>query len=123
MQTENFARKPRGNGHNEAFIDNFSRRFWLLESERLRERAMRRTGLKDFGNPPVEPALSALVNSLETEADLHPLGRFLMWGHLEEILETRLRLTEAWKEKALASTPIQQPIFITGMPRSGSTFL
>jgi insertion element IS1 protein InsB len=29
---------------------------------------MRRTGLEDFGDPPIEPALSILVNSLELEA-------------------------------------------------------
>jgi len=125
METENFAQQPRGDGRKEALMDNFSRRFWLLDGDQLRERAQRRTGLKDFGNPPVEPALSTLVNSLEAEANLHPLGRFLMCGHLLEILETRLRLAEAWrgKEKALASSTVRRPIFITGMPRSGSTFL
>lgn len=125
METENFAQKPRGDGRKGALRDNISRRFWLLEGNLLRERAQHRTGLHDFGDPQVEPALSKLVNSLETEADLHPLGRFLMWGHLLEILETRLRLTQAWrgKETMLASSPIRRPIFITGMPRSGSTFL
>ena len=105
--------------------DTVSRRLWSLESEALCARARRRTGLEDFGDPPLEPALATLVNSLEEEADLHSLGRFLMWGHLLEILETRLRLTQAWKGQlqALAASPIQRPVFITGMPRSGSTFL
>src|SRR5262245_53332679 len=105
--------------------DAVSRRLWPLDSETLCARARRRTGLEDFGDPPIQPALSTLVNSLEREADLHPVGRFLMRGHLLEILETRLRLTQAWKGQleALAASPIQRPIFITGMPRSGSTFL
>jgi hypothetical protein len=65
------------------------------------------------------------VNSLEVEADLHPLGRFLMRLHLLDLLETRLRLTQAWSEQleAMAASLIQRPIVITGMPRSGSTFL
>jgi Sulfotransferase family len=81
--------------------------------------------LKDLGDPPVEPALSILVNSLEHQADLHPLGRFLMRIHLLELLETRLRLVGLWtrRSEALAVSPVQRPIFITGMPRSGSTFL
>ena len=76
--------------------DRLSRRLWLLQSEALLTEARRRTGLEDFGNPPIEPALSILVKSLELEADLHQLGRFLMRVHLRELLETRLRLTHAW---------------------------
>jgi Sulfotransferase family len=81
--------------------------------------------LTDFGDPPIETALSTLVNSLELEADLHPLGRFLMWFHLRSLLKTRLRLTQAWREhmEAMDTSLIKRPVFITGMPRSGSTFL
>jgi Sulfotransferase family len=102
-----------------------SRRLWLLESDSLCAEARRRTRLEDFGDPPIEPALTILVNSLETEADLHPHGRLLMRVHLQELLETRLRLTQAWN--GLSEIPevsvIERPVFITGIPRSGSTFL
>ena len=105
--------------------DGLSRRLWPLESEALCAMARRRTGLVDFGDPPIEPALSTLVNSLELEADLHPLGRFLIRAHLCGLLETRLRLIQAWsgQSKTLDASLIRRPIFITGMPRSGSTFL
>jgi hypothetical protein len=107
-----------------ALADGLSRRLWLLESEELLAAAMRRTGLEDFGELPIEPVLSILVNSLEREANLHPLGRFLMRIHLCQLLKTRLRLVQIWSEQLEASTsPIQQPIFISGLPRSGSTFL
>ena len=102
-----------------------SRQLWLLESDSLCAEARRRTRLVDFGDPPIDPALTVLVNSLETEADLHPRGRFLMRVHLRELLETRLRLTLAWSGLSQVSeaSVIQRPIFITGIPRSGSTFL
>ena len=105
--------------------DDLSRRCWFLESSGLRAEAERRTRLHDFGEPSVEPALSILANSLEEEAELHPLGRFLMRTHLRGLLETRLRLAEFWRgtPESLRSGPIERPIFITGMPRSGSTFL
>src|SRR5258708_26777879 len=108
-----------------ALSDGLSRRLWSLQSEELCAEAKRRTGLEDFGDPPIEPALSILVDSLELQADLHPLGRFLMRVDLRELLETRLRLVQAWSERSQArlGSPIQRPIFITGMPRSGSTFL
>jgi hypothetical protein len=100
-------------------------RFWALEADALCARARLRTGLEDFGDPPLEPALSTLLNSLQQEADLHPLGRFLIYTHLLEILETRLRLADAWRSQPETLTPsrIERPIFITGLPRSGSTFL
>jgi hypothetical protein len=81
--------------------------------------------LEDFGEPSIEPALSILADSLEKEADLHLLGRFLIRVHLRTILETRLRLTDFWREKGeiLKTVPIERPVFIVGMPRSGSTFL
>jgi len=96
-----------------------------LNEERLCEQAQKRARLEDFGDPPVKPALRALVQSLETQADLHPIGRFLMDGHLRQLLENRLRLAEAWKQKreAIDNSPIRQPIFVVGMPRTGSTFL
>ena len=105
--------------------DILSRQFWPLHAEALCAEARQRTGLADFGDPPLEPALSTLVNSMELQAALHPLGRFLMRIHLRGLLETRLRLTQAWREhrEAMDTSLIQQPVFITGMPRSGSTFL
>jgi hypothetical protein len=98
---------------------------WFLDSGALAADARGRTRLEDFGDPPINPALTVLVKSLELEADLHPLGRLFMQIHLRELLETRLRLAHAWsqKAKALETSLIQRPIFITGMPRSGSTFL
>jgi hypothetical protein len=93
-----------------------------LDSASLCAGARRRAGLADFGKPPLEPALSTLVNSLEREADLHPLGRFLIRTHLRDLLATRLRLRAAWGGEP-ECPPIECPIFITGMPRSGSTFL
>lgn len=79
----------------------------------------------DFGAPSLEPALTTLVTSLESEANLHALGRLLMKIHLQGILSTRLRLAGqlAQNEENPEASPELPPIFITGMPRSGSTFL
>jgi hypothetical protein len=78
--------------------------------------------LSAFGEPPLQPALSTLARSLHQEANLHPLGRFLMRAHLKGLLVNRLRLVEEWR-RAAPGGPIERPLFITGMPRSGSTFL
>jgi Sulfotransferase family len=122
-----FMQYARGNrdANAAAVGDALGRRLWRFDVEALCARARRTTGLEDFGAPPLEPALSLLADSLEREANLHPLGRFLMRMHLLDLLKTRLRLVAAWKRQPedVESSPIARPIFITGMPRSGSTFL
>jgi len=97
----------------------------VLDPATLVARAVRRTGLSDFGDPPLDPALEILARSLENEADLHPVGRFLVSSHLTELLTLRLRLIEAWKRApdAITAARISRPLVITGMPRSGSTLL
>jgi len=78
--------------------------------------------LVDFGVPPLEAPLSVLTRSLAEEANLHRLGRFLASVHIRDLLERRLRLVESWKYwDGLEAEPVQQPIFVTGMPRSGSS--
>ena len=123
--TESPARSVANKTAGPAFADRISQRLWFLDPAELCERARRHTGLGDFGDPPVEQPLAILAASLESEAGLHPLGRFLMRMHLLGILETRLRLMEAWRENSgvLANAAVPRPVFITGMPRSGSTFL
>jgi Sulfotransferase family len=103
----------------------FGRKIWGLNGDTLCAEARRHTRLEDFGDSPLDPALTILINSLELEAGLHPLGRFLILVHLRSLLETRLRLTNIWSRHAetVETSSIQRPIFITGMPRSGSTFL
>jgi hypothetical protein len=109
-----------------AVSDDWGRRLWAFDAEALCAKARRTTGLEDFGAPPIEQALSVLAESLEREAALHRVGRFVMRMHLLDLLKTRLRLADAWKRQLQAdaeSSPVARPIFITGTPRSGSTFL
>lgn len=96
-----------------------------LDCEQLCLEARRATGLKDFGDPPVEPPLSLLTLSLEREAHLHPLGRLLMKIHLRGLLAARLKLAAQFQiqDSSGVKSPVVRPIFIIGMPRSGSTFL
>jgi hypothetical protein len=81
--------------------------------------------MEDFGDPPLGPTLARLLESLEEEADLKPIGRLLIRIHLRDLLETRLRLVNIWKARSegMERERVRRPIFIVGMPRSGSTFL
>jgi len=95
-----------------------------LDAEQLYLMAQRQTGLHDFGDPQVGLRLTVLVASIEREANLHPIGRFLVRNYLSQLLKTRLVLENSWKTvKPTKNGAIKSPIFITGIPRSGSTFL
>lgn len=95
-----------------------------LDPEGLLSAAMRQTGLDDFGDPPCEEALLVLVESCNSEAELNLFGHLAARRHLLDLLSTRLRLRYFWRETpGILRQTIREPIFITGMPRSGTTFL
>jgi hypothetical protein len=93
----------------------------------LHESAARRTGLADFG--PGEPddyaaGLSVLLDSLAGEAALTPAGSKSLRAFLRGALTARLLSQAAWTAHPdHATVPISRPIFITGLPRTGTTAL
>lgn len=101
----------------------FSRR--RLRPGQLLDAASRRTGLRDFGpDGPHEEALGVLCEALEHEARLSPLGRVLARQTLVSGLETQLRLAaELSARPGLLEVPIEQPVVVIGMPRTGTTIL
>ena len=112
-------------------INAFGRRFlqngfsWLrLEEKTCLDKAMENTGLDDFGDTSFLEALRVLLAAYETEAEFNFLGRFCVHADTVRTLENRLRL-EADRKRypAIAGEVIRRPLFITGLPRSGTTFL
>jgi hypothetical protein len=95
-----------------------------LSAEELIARAQRRTGLTDFGDTPFRPGLQQLLHACAAEAELSWFGYFgLRWDvvrFLSNLLQ--LRRVEA-KAPEILVQPIARPIFVTGLPRSGTTFL
>jgi hypothetical protein len=106
------------------FGEVLGRKLWPLDAKGLCDEARRRAGFSDFGDAGVESRLAVLVKSLDRDASLRPRGRLLARIHLGDLLEKRLRLEQLWQQSDCADGEvIERPIFITGMPRSGSTFL
>jgi len=99
-------------------------RFGSLQSGNLLEKASRKTGLQDYGDPRFASALDALLDSVAQEGSLSFFGRFAVRQFLIENLCTRLRIIEACKRfPEIRQQDIQRPIFITGAYRSGTTYL
>lgn len=99
-------------------------RRWPLDPQELQARARAETGLQDFGPEPFAEPLTRLCTSLATEVDLNAGGRENAYRRLMNILVTRLRLAALWdKHPQILQLPVRAPIFIVGLPRSGTTFL
>lgn len=98
---------------------------WIrLDADELLETAQRASGLSDFGGDEFLVPYRIFVEACEREAKLHALGRMLVRGDVLTWLENRLRLADARKrDPAIAAQRIERPIFITGLPRTGTTIL
>ena len=95
-----------------------------LSAIELVERAQHRTGLTDFGGAPFEEPLRILSESLEREARLSAFGKMAARWDMVRFLSNLLMLREAEKQRpAILRQAVDQPVFITGLPRSGTTFL
>lgn len=90
----------------------------------LMEVVRRSTGLADFGPEPVEDALGRLLNAYRADGRLNLLGRLAThWDNLR-LMTNRLILREReLADPSIALRPVEAPIFVMGLPRSGTTFL
>ena len=95
-----------------------------LEEQNLLDTAVRRAGSSDFGGDDFREGLRVLLESVEREAELSTLGRLSCRETLLRYLENRLRLTEyRTQHPEIADQVIERPIFIVGLPRTGTTLL
>lgn len=93
------------------------------ESKMIAE-ARRKTGLHHFGSDDFRVPMRRLLRAFDDEADLHLLGRAVLRGAAVRALECRLRLEHLSDlNPALATLPVERPVFITGMQRTGTTKL
>jgi len=95
-----------------------------LDLDRLIRTARRRTGLAEFGDTPFIGPLSRFLGSCSTEASLGLIGRSATRWDVVRFLSNLLLLHDARaRSPGIEAETIRQPIFVTGLPRSGTTFL
>jgi hypothetical protein len=95
-----------------------------LDVDSLLDAAREATGLTDFGADDFREPLEVLVDSLEREAALTLMGRLLVRGDILNLLENRLQLAEALvRHTQIREEVVKAPIFIVGLPRSGTSIL
>ena len=90
----------------------------------LHASATRRTGLADFGPDDYTDGLAVLLDSYDREAGLTPLGAKMQRVFLRGALTARLCSEAAWQANPeSAEVAIDRPVFVTGLPRTGTTAL
>lgn len=96
-----------------------------LTEQALLDAARGSTGLADFGDEADwHEGFQRLVQSLNEEARLNAVGRLIAFNELLRHLENRLRVTEDLKRHpGILDVEIVKPLFMVGLPRTGSTIM
>jgi hypothetical protein len=95
-----------------------------LDADEMVAAALKRAGRHVFVDRSFFPPLQRLIAACNTESDLGGFGRYSVRFDVLRSLKNLLEF-ETIEEASpqLLNRPIERPIFITGMPRSGTTFL
>lgn len=95
-----------------------------INKDDLIRSARKETGLQDLGNDFWDEPLDKLIHSINTEANLHPIGRFITKKRLVNLLASRL-YAEWWfkKEPGILDQELYPVLMIAGLQRTGTTKL
>ena len=94
--------------------------------DELHASATKAVGLDDFGGDDdnYREALGVLLESYARDADFTELGSKMSRFFVRNALVARLLSEAAWKQyPQYVDVPIERPIFVTGLPRTGTTAL
>jgi hypothetical protein len=86
--------------------------------------ARRKGGLSDFGNEGFLEPLEVLVDSINREAALNPVGHMIIRGRIVGVLVNKLVAQDNIKRHPeILDIPIEAPIVVAGLARTGTTML
>jgi hypothetical protein len=95
-----------------------------LDAGSMMHEACRRTGLSDFGDGAFRDGLRTLVDSFNAQDTAHAFGRIFFREYCTGLLANRLKIqADLMRHPEILDVPIERPLFITGLPRSGTTLL
>jgi len=88
------------------------------------EAARAQTGLTDYGDPAILEGLEVLLASYAGEARFTERGAQLAHAELVTQMANRMKV-EDWlaRHPELLDAPIEKPLFVFGLPRTGTTLL
>jgi hypothetical protein len=95
-----------------------------LDAEAVLAKAIKKAGCSDFGDEDFREGLVRFLESAEREGELTLLGRLMVQGYATGNLVNRLKLVD-WRKRhpEVEKEEIVRPLFIVGLPRTGTTIL
>jgi hypothetical protein len=95
-----------------------------LDPTKLKQRAAVELGPMAFGDDPFAENFDRLIGSLNYDGEQSAKGLALSEAEMLRLLRNRLEV-RAWTERHpdILAEAIDRPIFLMGLPRSGTTFL
>ena len=91
-----------------------------ISADRLITDAIGQAGTDDFGSDSFRPGLDLLCDGLRGN-EVRPGGRAMLANEAMRMLINRLRIVD-WRSRS-AGRPVEAPIVILGLPRTGTTAL
>jgi hypothetical protein len=86
--------------------------------------AQKKVGLTDFGDEAFREPLEILVESINREAQLNPIGRMIIRGRIVGVLANKLVAQDTIKQHPeIVEIPVEAPIVVAGLARTGTTML
>lgn len=100
------------------------RRLRPIDAATFMDTARRLTGLDDFGSPDISEPLALLADDLATSAHVTDVGELIERDTLRRLLISRLKIVDYLAQHPeTAAVALDRPIFIVGLPRTGTTLL
>lgn len=88
------------------------------------EQARRKASLRDFGDEAFVEPLEVLIDSINREAALNPVGHMIIRGRIVGVLANKLVTQDTIvRHPEILDIPIEGPVVVAGLARTGTTML
>ena len=95
-----------------------------LNAQKIINKAIKKADYKGEIPDNIIVGLNILIDSIEKESRVNPFGSLAIKGLLERTLYGRLKMDQViTANPSITKIPIKEPVFIIGMPRTGTTIL
>ena len=96
----------------------------MLDKDQLLQAAGEQTGLSDFGDDDFLEPLERLIDALNNEAQLNDFGKIRAQMTIAAGLSNRLKIHDYLQQHPqVLAEKVVKPVFIVGLPRTGTTAL
>jgi hypothetical protein len=117
-------REPRLDDLQRAALDYVARRPVEFDADAMLDAACARAQCDDFGDAGFRVRLDALIDAIEADTGLGPLGRLAVHQRTVRLLTSRLLVEDLVRRRPeILAVELPAPIIVIGLPRSGTTHL